>query len=94
MSIYFSILEAYKLKQERKWEKLYFAVDLHGTIIEPGRLVKLNVYPEAKMGLRFLSKVPDITLILFTSTMPELLKDFYSWCELNQIKFSYLISCD
>jgi hypothetical protein len=90
MSLATSIAEAYRLKREKKWEKLYFAIDLHGTIIEPGRLIKLNVYPEAKMGLKFLSNFSDIVLILYTSTIPEMLKEFYEWCANNNIKFAYL----
>ena len=89
MSLELAVKEMYRLKAERNWDKLYFAIDLHGTIIEPGRLKKLNVYHEAQLGLQFLTERPEIVLILFTSTLPSMLTEFYSWCELNQIKFDY-----
>lgn len=84
-----AIKEAFKLKAERNWDTLYFAVDLHGTIIEPGRLKILTPYPKTKEALQYLCSFEDIVLILFTSTKQELLEEFYIWCTQNQIRFKY-----
>jgi len=88
-SIIDSIIDAYKLKKERNWDTLYFAFDLHGTIIEPGRLKDLTVYSDAEKVLRFLSEQSNIVLILFTSTTHEALKPFSQWCFKNKIYFKY-----
>ena len=87
MSLIKSIEEMFKLKKERKWDKIYIAIDLHGTIIVPGRHITLQVYPEAKRGLKYLSKIDYVSLILFTSTKEEQLEEFYIWCMHNDIKF-------
>jgi hypothetical protein len=88
-SIIDSIIDAYKLKKERNWDTLYFAFDLHGTIIEPGRLKDLTIYPNVERVLRFLSEQENIVLILFTSTTHEALKPFSEWCFKNKIYFKY-----
>jgi len=84
MSISKSIKEAFS------WNRLYFAIDLHGTIIEPGRLKQLSSYPDAEKVLRFLSQQELIVLILFTSTTMEALQPFFKWCKKNDIYFKYL----
>jgi hypothetical protein len=90
VSLVKSIEEVFKLKKLNNWDKLYFAVDLHNTIIKSGRNIPLYVYPEAERGLKFLSTIPYITLILFTSTHRELLQPFYCWCYDKFITFKYL----
>lgn len=87
MSLQKSIEETFRLKKEKSWDKLYIAIDLHGTIIVPGRHIKLQVYPEAERGLKYLSTIDYISLILFTSTKIEQLEEFYIWCMHNDIKF-------
>jgi hypothetical protein len=89
MSITKSIQEAFSMKVERNWDTLYFAIDLHGTIIEPGRLKDLAPFPKAMETLKFLSQQKDIVLILFTSTTMEALQPFWIWCKDNDIYFKY-----
>lgn len=90
MSLVKSVEETFKLRKERNWDKLYVAIDLHGTIIVPGRLISLQVYPEAARGLKYLNSIDYISLILFTSTRIEMLQEFYNWCNKHDIKFDYL----
>lgn len=85
-----AIVTAYKDKVQRGWDTLYFAVDLHGTIIQRYTGADINPYDHALKVLRALSAMPDIVLILFTSTSREQLEPFYKWCELNSINFPYL----
>jgi len=85
-----AIIRAYQEKYLRKWEVLYFAVDLHGTIIERYTGKDINAYNGAEEVLRYLSNVPHIVLILYTSTSREDLAPFYEWCSKKGITFKYL----
>lgn len=85
-----SVIATYEEKKYRNWEMLYFAVDLHGTVIEKYTGNEIRVYPFAKEVLQKLSKISDITLILFTSTYEKDLVPFFSWCSQNNIVFKYL----
>jgi hypothetical protein len=85
-----SVLTAYEEKKQRNWEMLYFAVDLHGTVIERYTGNEIKVYPFAKEVLQKLSKIPDITLILFTSSYEKDLAPFFAWCLQNDIVFKHL----
>jgi len=88
--IYKSIIDAFKEKIQRKWNVLYFAIDLHGTIIQKYKGNEIVPYKYVTDVLIQLSNSPEITLILFTSTYPENLKTFYDWCKEWDINFKYL----
>lgn len=90
MSFYSSLSKMYSMKKERNWDTLYFAIDLHDTIIKAGRGIPLTVFTEAEITLKFLSKQPNIVLILYTSTTQEMLEPFYEWCKTKGIIFKYL----
>lgn len=85
-----AIIRAYQDKYKRNWDTLYFAVDLHGTIIQryTGDIIKPYDYSEE--ALELLSSRSDIVLILYTSTSPENLEPFYRWCDSKDITFKYL----
>ena len=90
MSLVNSIEKMFQDKKERNWDRLYIAIDLHDTIAKSGRDISLHVYPEAARGLIYLSTISYITLILYTSTHIDKLKEFYNWCDVNGIIFKYL----
>jgi hypothetical protein len=85
-----AIIKAFQEKYQRGWDTLYFAVDLHGTIIERYTGENINSYGGAEEVLRSLSSMPDVVLILFTSTSAESLQPFYKWCSERGIHFKYL----
>lgn len=85
-----AITRAYLEKYQKKWDTLYFAIDLHGTIIKRYTGDNIEAYQEAEFVLKMLSKIPDIVLILFTSTSRENLEPFFNWCEQRKIIFKYL----
>lgn len=74
MGIIKSIERAYQLKKERKWEYIYWAIDLHATCIEANYSntnTPTNIFPEALAPLRILSNDPQIKLIMWTASHPE-----------------------
>jgi len=65
-------------KVERKWEKLYWCIDLHDTIIT-GTYNRFNsgavIYPYAKETLDYLYNSPDHYTILWTSSYMTSIQD-------------------
>ena len=73
-------------KVERKWEKLYWGIDLHDTIIT-GTYNRLNsgavIYPYAKETLDYLYNSPDHYTILWTSSYMTSIQDVVQRFDLN-----------
>jgi len=84
--------KAFLIKEQRGWDFIYVAVDLHGTICDGlySNDQKLEFYPYAKETLQLLSKKKSIVLILFTSTHPKELKRYLNWLKENDIFFDYV----
>jgi hypothetical protein len=85
-----AIYKAYQEKYKREWDTLYFAIDLHGTIIKRYTGSEIIPYDWAAKTLRFLTLKEDIVLILYTATYFNNLKPFYEWCCEEEIEFSHL----
>jgi len=85
-----AIIRAFQEKYLRNWDTLYFAIDLHGTIIERYTGDVIKPYDYAEEALKLLTSRSDIVLILYTSTSRENLEPFYKWCVYNDIIFKYL----
>jgi hypothetical protein len=88
--IFDTIIKTFEEKNKRNWTTLYFAIDLHGTIINKYKGDEIEPIEFATEVLTELSSTPDIVLILFTSTYLEQLTHFYKWCSENNINFKYL----
>ena len=73
-------------KVERKWEKLYWCIDLHDTIIT-GTYNRFNdgaiIYPYAKETLDYLFDSPDHYTILWTSSYMTSIQDVVQRFDLN-----------
>lgn len=85
-----AITIAYQEKIKRDWNTLYFAIDLHGTIIKRYTGEKLITYKYAIDVLNELDKASDITLILFSSSYLINLRDFFQYCKQFNVNFKYL----
>ena len=72
------IQNAFKEKKEKNWEKLYWAIDLHHTVIT-GTYNRFNtgatIYPYAKEVLDFLYNHNEHRTILWTSSHNDAIKD-------------------
>lgn len=89
----FNIPKAFEDKAKRGWKKLYWAIDLHDTII-PGTYSKFNegreLYPHALEVLRLLTGREDMCLILYTSSHHESVQDIMKWLNAQNIWFDYV----
>jgi hypothetical protein len=84
------ITSTYAQKRDKKWDKLYWIIDLHDTVIT-GKYNKFNVgaelYPYAKETLDFLHEHPVHQTILWTSSHDDALEEITTRFAL---KFNYL----
>ena len=87
-AIEYSLNQAFKKKEERGWEKwpqLYFAIDIHGTIIKPSYDVNEEVYDfydGAIEALKMLSRNDKCCIILWSCSTKDYLGRFVE--ELNR----------
>lgn len=92
----FNIENAFKEKKRRKWSKLFWAIDLHNTII-PGTYSLFNnnreFYPGAKEVLQWLTNRRDMVFILWTSSHKEPIDDIRQWLLFQGIKVDY-VNCN
>lgn len=94
MSIEQAIYKAYKIKKDRGWDYIYFAVDLHDTIAEStytkDELDDKNFYNGALEVLQYISENhPEIVLILYTSSYKEYLESYMKIFKKWNINFKY-----
>ena len=64
---------AFATKEKRKWEKIFVAVDIHETILEPTWSAERShtYYPFAKECLQMLTLMDDVCLIQWSSSSFE-----------------------
>lgn len=86
------IKEAFKVKQEREWEKTYFMFDIHGTILKPSyhNEEKYEFYSYAKEALQIITNHPEIVNILWSCTSDDNLKKYDQFFKNNNINFNYI----
>ena len=88
-SIEDQIVRLYESVEERNWNRVYWAIDLHDTVIT-GVYNKFNVgaklYPDAKEVLDFLYDDPLHCTILWTSSYNDAVTDV---CRQYNIKFNH-----
>jgi hypothetical protein len=75
------------------WTKIYWAFDIHGTILKPtykGGVLSDEFYPYAKEVLQLLSKRTDVVRILYTCSYPSEIVHYLKYFESNGIHFDYV----
>jgi len=79
----------------KNWDHIYILVDAHGTIFKPSYHNKENFefYHCAKEALEMMSNFPDIKLILWTSSTPEMIEKFQDIFRKNNIIFDF-VNCN
>ena len=92
MSIQDTIYREFDKMNKRGWNKIYWAIDFHDTIL-PGMYTKddgaTEFYPDAIEALKILQERNDCVLILWTSSYEEYIKK-----HLDKLKDRYGIIFD
>jgi len=79
--------------QEKNWEKMYWAIDIHGTVLKPTYkkgVLSTEFYPYAKETLQYISQRSNIVCILYTCSYPEEIVEYLKYFEASGIHFEYV----
>lgn len=92
MNLFKPIEKAYKTAKYKGWDSIYWAIDLHGTIVKSNykRNNNLEYYPYAKEVLKLLSSKKHIKLILFTCSYEEDCKKLIEKLKEEKIFFNFI----
>lgn len=87
-----SIKTAFENAKKKNWDKIYIAVDIHDTIVYGN--YNANELPtefisNSKEVLQYLSKRPDVTLLLYTCSHPTEITKYFDFFKSNDIIFKY-----
>lgn len=81
------------LKKRKDWKHVYYAFDLHGTIVKPnyevGNIPK-EFYPYAKEVLQMLSKRSDIIMYIYTCSHPHEQVQYLQYFKEHGIEFKWV----
>ncbi len=81
----------YKIK--RNWDRTYWFLDIHGTILKPNYSygnTPTEFYPYALETLQFLSTLSDVVMCLYTCSHPHEIEEYIKLFKLNNINFKYI----
>ena len=87
--------KAFELAKKRNWDKVYFSVDIHDTMIVPNYQagnIPTEWYPNAVECLQEFTKRNDIALILYTCSHPHEIEQYIEYFKKHDIKFDYVNS--
>lgn len=88
------ILNTFAKKPLRKWDTLYWAIDIHDTCIKSNYsksgVLPTEFFPKAKEVLQRLSKRNDCCLILFTCSHPHEIEKYMEFFNEHGIKFNHV----
>ena len=88
-----AIKGAFQKKKARNWEIIFFAIDIHDTIVksnyEAGN-IPTEFYPYAKEALIKLTARKDIKLIMYTCSHPHEIEKYLEFFEGNGIHFDFV----
>lgn len=93
MSITRAINNFFRDKEKRNWDKGYFFIDIHGTILKPNYQygnTPSEYYPMAKETLQLISKIDDIVMIIYTCSHLHEIKEYLDLFKSDNIHFKYV----
>ena len=88
-----AIRNALRRKEEKNWEKTYWAFDIHETMVLPTwstEAVPLTLYPHALEVLQLITGRPDIVMILYTCSHPPEIEVYLDFFKKQGIHFQYV----
>jgi len=93
MCIVKALEKAYEEKERKHWPVIFFAFDIHGTMIKPNYQVgniPTDFYPMAKETLQLISRQSDVVMILYTCSHPHEIDKYLTFFRENDIHFKYV----
>ena len=81
------------LANEKRWEKTYWAIDIHGTLLKPNYRrdeISREFYPDAIEVMQLLSQRDDIVKILYTCSYPHEIEQYLEYFAQHSIHFQYV----
>ena len=88
-----AIRNALNTAKERGWEKTYWALDIHETILKPNwksHEIPTEFYPCSKDTLQLLSQRKDVVMFLYTCSHPKDTDQYMEFFEKHAIHFDYV----
>ncbi len=82
-----------RLAREKKWQKTYWAFDIHGTLLRPNFKkgeISREFYPHALEVMRNLNKRKDIVKIMYTCSYPDEIRQYIEFFAGYGIHFDYI----
>jgi len=77
----------------KHWEKVYWAFDIHGTILKPTfqkGVLSTEFYPHAEETMRYISQRKNVVRILYTCSYPQEIVEYLKLFEDHKIHFDYV----
>jgi hypothetical protein len=93
MGILKAIKGSFEYKTYKGWDTIYYAFDIHSTMIKPNYQVgniPTEFYPMAKETLQLISNRKDIVMILYTCSHPHEIEQYLKFFTENGINFKYV----
>jgi len=93
MGVTKAIINAFAYKITRNWDTMYWAFDIHGTILRPNYTYGSTpdeFYPMAKETLQLISKLPDVVTFLYTCSHSNEVAEYVKLFENNNIHFKFI----
>ena len=87
-----TFISAQRVAKEREWNRIYIGCDIHSTTLKPTYSTELSkvYYPFAKDVLQKLSAMPEVCLILWSCSLPEINKEYFDFFKQDGINFDYI----
>lgn len=88
-----AVKRAFEKARQRGWKKLYFAFDIHDTIIKSNydkSVLPTEIFVEAEYILKTISKRKDIIMILYSCSHPEELEKYVEFFKTKEIYFDHV----
>lgn len=87
MSIIKAVDRAYKVMAERRWDTIYWAIDLHGVCLRSNYAAQdyCWINGDAIEGLQTIASRPESKIILWSSVYPQeqiLIREFFRKCNI------------
>ncbi|MFM9837364.1 MAG: hypothetical protein ACKVOQ_03805 [Cyclobacteriaceae bacterium] len=79
--------------KEKRWEKTYWAFDIHGTLLKPNYKrdeISREFYPHAIEVMQLLTKRKDIVKILYTCSYPHEIEQYIEYFAKHGIHFDHI----